>query len=123
MVSILQPRVIWPYIHFTFLLMRTLVQLRGKFGELKGHKDIFCSPGVCDKKMQQEMSIKQTTSPCRLFIQTLEGQRALLPNFGAVRKYSGVTHSTSIDVQAGVCLLYTSPSPRDKRQARMPSSA
>ena len=23
----------------------------------------------------------------------------------------------------GVCLLYTSPSPRDKRQSRMPSSA
>ena len=25
--------------------------------------------------------------------------------------------------QAGLCLLYTSPSPRDKRQSRMPSSA
>ena len=25
--------------------------------------------------------------------------------------------------QACVCLLYTSPSPRDKRQSRMPSSA
>ena len=25
--------------------------------------------------------------------------------------------------QRGVCLLYTSPSPRDKRQSRMPSSA
>ena len=25
--------------------------------------------------------------------------------------------------RAGVCLLYTSPSPRDKRQSRMPSSA
>ena len=25
--------------------------------------------------------------------------------------------------QDGVCLLYTSPSPRDKRQSRMPSSA
>ena len=26
-------------------------------------------------------------------------------------------------VYASVCLLYTSPSPRDKRQSRMPSSA
>ena len=26
-------------------------------------------------------------------------------------------------VEVGVCLLYTSPSPRDKRQSRMPSSA
>ena len=27
------------------------------------------------------------------------------------------------DVQRRACLLYTSPSPRDKRQSRMPSSA
>ena len=28
-----------------------------------------------------------------------------------------------IDNNCNVCLLYTSPSPRDKRQSRMPSSA
>ena len=28
-----------------------------------------------------------------------------------------------IDGQGDACLLYTSPSPRDKRQSRMPSSA
>ena len=28
-----------------------------------------------------------------------------------------------IHVNTGLCLLYTSPSPRDKRQSRMPSSA
>ena len=27
------------------------------------------------------------------------------------------------DATIGICLLYTSPSPRDKRQSRMPSSA
>ena len=32
------------------------------------------------------------------------------------------THITLLD-QFGGCLLYTSPSPRDKRQSRMPSSA
>ena len=26
-------------------------------------------------------------------------------------------------ILSGICLLYTSPSPRDKRQSRMPSSA
>ena len=31
--------------------------------------------------------------------------------------------ATSIDKNVGSCLLYTSPSPRDKRQSRMPSSA
>ena len=30
---------------------------------------------------------------------------------------------TSRDIQITFCLLYTSPSPRDKRQSRMPSSA
>ena len=34
---------------------------------------------------------------------------------------SGVSHN--LFTQFNVCLLYTSPSPRDKRQSRMPSSA
>ena len=29
----------------------------------------------------------------------------------------------AVDGQETICLLYTSPSPRDKRQSRMPSSA
>ena len=29
----------------------------------------------------------------------------------------------SLCINRGACLLYTSPSPRDKRQSRMPSSA
>ena len=31
--------------------------------------------------------------------------------------------ASQCDMRDGVCLLYTSPSPRDKRQSRMPSSA
>ena len=30
---------------------------------------------------------------------------------------------TKLSDYPGICLLYTSPSPRDKRQSRMPSSA
>ena len=30
---------------------------------------------------------------------------------------------TFLDREKKICLLYTSPSPRDKRQSRMPSSA
>ena len=42
--------------------------------------------------------------------------------------YAGVSRGriTKLDVDAAratPCLLYTSPSPRDKRQSRMPSSA
>ena len=31
--------------------------------------------------------------------------------------------SVAIEVIKGICLLYTSPSPRDMRRSRMPSSA
>ena len=31
--------------------------------------------------------------------------------------------AAGVDVEIKLCLLYTSPSPRDKRQSRMPSSA
>ena len=31
--------------------------------------------------------------------------------------------ANAVKVTLGPCLLYTSPSPRDKRQSRMPSSA
>ena len=36
---------------------------------------------------------------------------------------SWLTFTASTGVLTGTCLLYTSPSPRDKRQSRMPSSA
>ena len=37
---------------------------------------------------------------------------------------STVDHEVGIDnTYVNTCLLYTSPSPRDKRQSRMPSSA
>ena len=40
----------------------------------------------------------------------------------AIEKITG--HSLGdTDIAAVACLLYTSPSPRDKRQSRMPSSA
>ena len=37
--------------------------------------------------------------------------------------YSGAPNRIERYGQYNVCLLYTSPSPRDKRQSRMPSSA
>ena len=40
-----------------------------------------------------------------------------------VNRFDTDTKSAFIDLYTKVCLLYTSPSPRDKRQSRMPSSA
>ena len=41
------------------------------------------------------------------------------------RNYGYMVYDTlfAINTKGEVCLLYTSPSPRDKRQSRMPSSA
>ena len=36
---------------------------------------------------------------------------------------SALASGEPLEIVLGVCLLYTSPSPRDKRQSRMPSSA
>ena len=41
-------------------------------------------------------------------------------SFGGVK--ANVDISMSVE-KGKICLLYTSPSPRDKRQSRMPSSA
>ena len=48
--------------------------------------------------------------------------------FGNVRAVFTIVANTQLkvtvpDTESGTCLLYTSPSPRDKRQSRMPSSA
>ena len=41
--------------------------------------------------------------------------------FGILFFLSNLDHNKKLNLQH--CLLYTSPSPRDKRQSRMPSSA
>ena len=46
---------------------------------------------------------------------------ALQGFFDAARADDG--YSSVVDALKRACLLYTSPSPRDKRQSRMPSSA
>ena len=63
-----------------------------------------------------------------------EAERACIPALGKQRTMAQYLASRShcapeivrADLRAGMwvsCLLYTSPSPRDKRQSRMPSSA
>ena len=46
-------------------------------------------------------------------------------NLRSDRSVHAQSRSTGCEVQqkSSICLLYTSPSPRDKRQSRMPSSA
>ena len=46
-----------------------------------------------------------------------------LLGLGVVMVFSSSIALAENSVLSGGCLLYTSPSPRDKRQSRMPSSA
>ena len=39
------------------------------------------------------------------------------------KRYAYATNSTTADPWLYLCLLYTSPSPRDRQKSRMPSSA
>ena len=48
----------------------------------------------------------------------LELKETAVPGFG---RFQAAQHENAVKVPP--CLLYTSPSPRDKRQSRMPSSA
>ena len=66
------------------------------------------------------------------FFSNLERAQVLTQALPYIKKYSGkivvIKYGGNAMVseelkQQVICLLYTSPSPRDKRQSRMPSSA
>ena len=53
-----------------------------------------------------------------------QGDLSLLSTEGKEERNSlSQIGKSSLTLPMGTCLLYTSPSPRDKRQSRMPSSA
>ena len=53
----------------------------------------------------------------------LESSLTVLNNGDATHFHTQTATLSAIDLTMCSCLLYTSPSPRDKRQSRMPSSA
>ena len=60
-----------------------------------------------------------------LGMNSVEGARLSLAQLLALLGNNAQAGSlkTGVDLACQICLLYTSPSPRDKRQSRMPSSA
>ena len=56
----------------------------------------------------------------------VKGEQVKISSFGTFSlrdKSARVGRNPKTGDEAPICLLYTSPSPRDKRQSRMPSSA
>ena len=64
---------------------------------------------LAERRLQRGLKLNHPEAVAFLSLQILEGAR------------DGQTVAELM--QVGSCLLYTSPSPRDKRQSRMPSSA
>ena len=52
-----------------------------------------------------------------------EGQLSSHKTLGRVAALEAVQLATPLSGGTGICLLYTSPSPRDRTRSRMPSSA
>eukprot|EP00657_Telonema_sp_P-1_P006401 TRINITY_DN24957_c0_g1_i1.p2 TRINITY_DN24957_c0_g1~~TRINITY_DN24957_c0_g1_i1.p2 ORF type:complete len:104 (+),score=22.77 TRINITY_DN24957_c0_g1_i1:84-395(+) len=79
-------------------------------------------PGSCDPKSFE--GTPSTTRPRSLY----RSQSACRPSYCFVKpqKEAVLTTSTALPVYSCIdkgCLLYTSPSPRDRTRSRMPSSA
>ena len=58
-----------------------------------------------------------------LFEKDSEELKKLQSSFASARFSPGKMAANTTDKKIEVCLLYTSPSPRDQRGSRMPSSA
>ena len=66
-----------------------------------------------------------TTNPSLMAKEGITGQKNIIDHYLKICDIvDGDVSAEVISVDYnGICLLYTSPSPRDKRQSRMPSSA
>ena len=92
---------------------RELIDYIGSWGPMvAGHSN----PKVIDAVMNAVQSGLSYGAPTE--IETTMAQRVceLIPSMQMVRMCSSGTEAT-------ICLLYTSPSPRDRTRSRMPSSA
>ena len=70
--------------------------------------------------------ILQSPDPTRTVDEVMANPSGFVDEDFAIRgevKDGTIDNSSMTFVLHGTCLLYTSPSPRDKRQSRMPSSA
>ena len=81
--------------------------------------------GVVNTATLASGAITSSTLPSGSIIQVVNTTLNTTATISITNQYSNnssnIYYVTGIDTT--ICLLYTSPSPRDKRQSRMPSSA
>ena len=70
-----------------------------------------------------ETLLVQSGKPVGIVRTHEDAPRVLIANSNLVGRWANWEHFRELEKKGLICLLYTSPSPRDKRQSRMPSSA
>ena len=78
--------------------------------------------GKALQELTTKHGVKLEDTPSDYFTEYMAAAKATLNKNAEKNKFFNEVY-TSMKNFADVCLLYTSPSPRDKRQSRMPSSA
>ena len=91
----------------------------GALARLVQQSDEHQAARLADSEARQQALLGQLTAA----MQTLAAATANNAAVNAGAAGAGAGAAAGAGAIAGGCLLYTSPSPRDKRQSRMPSSA
>ena len=85
-------------------------------------RDIINAPDY--QTLYPHVSFKEDTNAKGLWKTTLGGTFLAKPAGGTITGFgAGILGQTSFSGALIICLLYTSPSPRDRQKSRMPSSA
>ena len=91
----------------------------GEGGQLPGHK----VDNVIAEVRFSTPGVGLISPPPHHDIYSIEDLAQLIFDLKNVNPKARISVKLVSEVGVGTCLLYTSPSPRDKRQSRMPSSA
>ena len=100
-----------------------MASLIGQPAAAQGDGQLVLEPKSCKRsRMMNKLKQQPNQGPCaRVVIEQVDGNYITI-SFLARGSERGSSNSLSLGGTT-TCLLYTSPSPRDKRQSRMPSSA
>ena len=80
-------------------------------------------PGI-EELIEKTVSIEQAVKGCKVYLERELGCELVASRFDDAEKAKiEALADEKFSQPSWTCLLYTSPSPRDKRQSRMPSSA
>ena len=122
----------YQFVAARLLLFATRKQLYGRMHEaptLKDHVERCVEKGVYDAEILNLYSdeefdkLQSYIDHSRDYLFTYAGLRQVVDKYLVQDRSSGALYETPQFMYLLICLLYTSPSPRDRQKSRMPSSA